>query len=403
MHVSQRLRAAGDVLLVCAAAAIDLLTWQGADELRWGQPLSLWVVPVLTVIVYPVLLLRRRFPRAVFALHWTYALAGVILPDYVPIVGLLVALHALARRTSNRWAGTGLCMCLAPIVVNAFNVADGVRDDERVLGFAATAALWTALTLQVWGSGRLAYAAERRAEQEKQEQSEAAVRAAVRAERLHVARELHDIVSHSVSAMILQAAGARTLVPRQDDRVLDALKAIETAGVDAMVELHRLLGLLRDAGPEEDRNRNSPLPSLQDIDSLVSSVRATGVDVEVVVEGHPARLDRSVGQTAYRIVQEALTNTIKYAGPGAAAKLHLRWENDGLTLTIEDQAVPGAKTTAELSSGHGLTGLAERAHLAGGTLKAGPVAEGFLVQAHLPSRTVAPPAAPEVTPPGEAL
>ncbi|MFI7482068.1 sensor histidine kinase [Kocuria sp. M1R5S2] len=315
-----------------------------------------------------------------FALHWTYGLSGLLMPMFAPVAGLMVVLYALARSESRRIARAALALCVAPVVVNSYNVAVLADEANRILTFVVVVVPWSALVLTVWGLGRNSYAADRRVELEKQEQTAAAVRA----ERLNMARELHDIVSHSVSAMILQAAGAQTYVAREDHQVRAALEAIENTGVQAMGELHRLLELLRTASPEQDREEYAPPPSLRDLDALVSSVRATGVDVEVVVEGHPTELDRGVGLVAYRIVQEALTNTIKHGGRGASARVHLRWELDALGLTVRNRAGLGTRGAGTLSSGHGLTGLAERVSLVGGTLETGPVADGFLVRAHLP-------------------
>lgn len=374
-----------ETFVVVAAAGIDLMVWSEDRTLRDGQLLSLWVVPSLTAVLYPVLLLRWRFPRAVFALHWVYSLAGVPLPDYVPFAGLLVALHALGRRGSTGWAGVGLAASVVPFAVNSFNVAGTVTEVDPVVGFAGNLFLWSVLTLLVWGFGRWTAVLERRAEQDRTVRGEQAA-AAVRAERLHLARELHDIVSHSVSAMILQAAGARALASSEDEQVRAALEAIETTGIDAMNELHRLLGLLRATDPDGGLQGLSAARSLQDLDSLVSSARASGVDVEVVVEGHPDELDRSVGLAVYRIVQEALTNTVKHAGRGASARIHLHWESHGLTLTIRDKAGFDARRLSELSSGHGLAGLTERVTLVGGSMEAGPVSDGFLLRAHLPTR-----------------
>lgn len=386
-----RPRGAGHIVVVGAAAGIDLLLWNGDSALRDGQLLPMWVVPALTVVIYPVLLLRWRYPRAVFTLHWTYGLAGLFLPDYVPFAGLLVALHALGRCASTGWAWAGLAACVVPFGVNAYNEATLSTREDRLLYSAGTMMLWAVIVLTVWGLGRLAHTAQQRAEQEKREQAVAAVRA----ERLRLARELHDIVSHSVSAMILQAAGAQTLVPRDEEQVRAALEAIETTGVHAMGELHRLLGLLRAADPDDDSDGSSAPPSLRDLNTVVSSARASGVEVEVVIDGRPTELDTSVDQAAYRVVQEALTNTIKHAGRGASARVHLEWGVEGLTLTIRDRAGFEPQERAELSSGQGLNGLAERVHLVGGTLETGPVPGGFLLRAHLPAR---PPALRQVAP-----
>lgn len=380
-----RLRSVGEVVLVGVVAAVDLWAWDGDNGLRGGQSLPIWAVPIATALLYPVLLLRWRYPRAVFALHWMYSLSGLMMPWYAPVGGLFVSLYPLARRESPRIALGVLVLCAVPIVVNGYNNAALAVEGRYAVNFIGHALLWSVLTLTVWSFGRMAYAAEQRAEKEKQEQAAAAVRA----ERLHLARELHDIVSHSVSAMILQAAGARTLLSRDEEQMRVTLESIESTGVQAMGELHRLLGLLRAAGAEKEHSSTTTTASLQDLDTLVNSVRATGVEVEVVSEGHPTELDRSVGLAAYRIVQESLTNTIKHAGRGAFARIHLRWEPKGLTLTIRDRAGFQATQTAELSSGHGLAGLTERVNLVGGTLEVGPIADGFLVRAHLPTRLTA--------------
>lgn len=388
-----------EILVVAVAAGIDLMVWSEDMVLRDGQSsLPPWVIPGLTAVLYPLLLLRWRCPRAVFAAHWVYSLVGVPLPEYLPFAGLLVALHALARRASTGWAGVGLAASIVPFAVNSFNLAGAFTEVDPVLGFAGNLFLWSALTLLVWGSGRWDSVLERRAEQERADRGQQAA-AAIRAERLHLARELHDIVSHSVSAMILQAAGARALASREDEQVRAALEAIETTGIEAMNELHRLLGLLRATDPEGGSPGLSSARSMQDLDSLVSSARASGVDVEVVVEGRPDELDRSVGLAVYRIVQEALTNTIKHAGRGASARIHLRWEPEGLTLIIRDKAGFDAREMSELSSGHGLAGLTERVTLVGGSLEAGPVGDGFLLRAHLPTRPPArQPRRPAATP-----
>lgn len=207
--------------------------------------------------------------------------------------------------------------------------------------------------------------------------------ALVYAERLNLARELHDILSHSLSAMILQAAGARAVAQHSDEQLRLALEAIESTGIQAMEELHSLLGLLRSAG-SDDGNQYAHASSLHDLDALVDSVRISGMEVEKVEDGYPTALDRSVDLAAYRIVQEALTNTAKHAGSGASATIHLRWTRRYLKLAIRDRSGAGAGESPALPSGYGLTGLAERVALVGGSLETKPVAEGFLVRAFLP-------------------
>lgn len=390
------LRGLGELLLVGLAVYWDLRIMLPSADYLEVEEMPLWVTLTGTAIAYPLLLLRWRYPWLVFMAHWVFSLILTALWEdlldsswVVPFVGLLVALYPLARRMPLHISGLafGACWLSLAVVLYVKSITHERLTDTFLLNSDHWAEFeWLMITsimmlLIVWGLGCLPYTAEQRAEHERLEQTAAAVRE----ERLYLARELHDVVSHSVSAMILQAAGARTLVSLDDEQVRVALGAIETTGVGAMGELHRLLGLLRAASSVENRDELAHPPSLHDLDSLVSSARATGVDVEVVVEGHPVELDRSVGLTAYRIVQEALTNTIKHAGSGASTRIHLRWETGGLMITIRDRAGLRSRDTAGLSSGHGLVGLNERVELVGGSLETGPTPDGFLVRAHLPT------------------
>ncbi len=364
---------------------------------NWGNwhSLPISMMPIVPSIIYPTLFLRWRYPRTVFLIFisvqiLTFVLWGATVAD----LALLIALYPLARRGSAGIANVAFIIYIIPMVTIRYIKVVYIRfenmevtssvDDIRLFVSIVMSEIFTAFF--VWSFGRLLYLNERRAERERKEQTEAALRA----ERLNLARELHDIVSHSVSAMIFQAAGARTVASSADKQVQGALEAIETTGVQAMGELHRLLGLLRNASLEERSHGVTHPPTLQDLDSLVSSARASGVDVEVVVDGHPAELDRSVGLAAYRVVQEALTNTIKYAGRGAFSRINLRWDQENLTLTIRDRSGLQKREATGLSSGHGLIGLKERVNLVGGTLETGPTSDGFLIRAQLPVRPSAP-------------
>jgi signal transduction histidine kinase len=211
---------------------------------------------------------------------------------------------------------------------------------------------------------------------------------AVRTERLRLARELHDIVAHAVSAIILQAAGARTLVTTEDGRVRQAFTVIESAGVQAMNELHRLLGLLRTVDPDQTAGTDFDdlQPGLEDLPALVDFSRASGLDINLVVEGRRARLDRSVDLAAYRVVQEALTNATKHGGRTVHVHVHYVLPEQQVSIEVRNlrESSQPATTVDSLSSGHGLIGLAERVSLVGGRLRAGPVGDGFLVRAELP-------------------
>jgi signal transduction histidine kinase len=333
--------------------------------------------------VFAVLLARWRHPVGVFALQWAWGFAGLVLPGYEPFTGILVALYAVARRRSERVAWTALAACAAPFGLNSYNAAGGALNP-----FVSSAVPWIVLTLAVWGFGRLAYATERRA-RELEELRAAQAAQAMREERLRLARELHDIVANSVSAMILQAAVARTVVGTKDEQVRRSLALIEDAGVQAMGELHRLLGLLRSEDPDGEQPAGQRQPGIEDLPDLIKFFRSSGLQVQMEAgDRRDARLDASVAVAAYRIVHEALTNTSKHGGRGATARIQLGWHSDHLTVLVRDTgsrtAQPHSATARALSSGHGLKGLAERVTLVGGRLDTGPVDGGFEVRADLP-------------------
>jgi signal transduction histidine kinase len=200
-------------------------------------------------------------------------------------------------------------------------------------------------------------------------------------ERRRIAREMHDVVAHSVSVMVVQAGGARRIIDRDPDRAAQAAAQIEYAGRAALVEMRRLLGLLH-AG-EGETGALAPQPSLAELDALVDRSRAAGLPVEVRVLGERRPLPAGIDLAAYRIVQEALTNTLKHAG-AAPTEVHLRWGEDELELEILDRGGDGTARNGT-GGGHGLVGMAERVRLYGGELEAGPrPAGGFRVRARLP-------------------
>src|SRR5581483_3986170 len=196
---------------------------------------------------------------------------------------------------------------------------------------------------------------------------------AVAEERARMARELHDIVSHNLSVVVLQAAGARAAGANAT-----TLEKIERSGRDALVEMRRLLGVLRD---EDGDASLAPQPGIAQLAELVAGVRATGLDVELVVEGHGDELSPALELSVYRIVQEALTNTLKHAH-AANAVVRVERDRDAVRVEILDD---GRMPVAPTPNGHGLVGMAERVALFGGELSAGPLAEGgFAVRVTLP-------------------
>jgi signal transduction histidine kinase len=205
-------------------------------------------------------------------------------------------------------------------------------------------------------------------------------RAAALGERARLAREIHDVIAHSVSVMVIQAAGARTVMEGEPERATAALSSVEQAGREALAEMRRLLGVLGDG---EELRALAPQPSLADLDELMERTRAAGLPASVRIEGEPVVLAPGLSLCAYRVVQEALTNAIKHAGP-ARAEVSIRWAPDALELEVADDGRGGVHAPAE-PGGHGLVGMRERAALHGGTVEAGPGPDGgFAVLARIP-------------------
>jgi signal transduction histidine kinase len=198
-------------------------------------------------------------------------------------------------------------------------------------------------------------------------------------ERARIARELHDIVAHSVSVMVAQAGGAEEIVESAPERARDAMRSVRETGQQALVEMRRMVGLLRTS---EEALAIHPQPTLAELETLVARARHAGLHVEVGVDGAPRPLPPGVDLSAYRIVQEALTNARKHGGAGATARVTVRWLPTGVELSIEND-----RTRASAGGGgHGLVGMRERTALYGGTLDAGPLpGGGFVVRALLPA------------------
>jgi signal transduction histidine kinase len=210
-------------------------------------------------------------------------------------------------------------------------------------------------------------------------EQEARAEQAVAEERTRIARELHDVVAHHVSVMVLQAGAERRVLGDEQPSTRDALETIEQTGRQALAEMRRLLGMLR---KDDDELALAPQPSMEHLELLVSQVREAGMPVELELEGEPAPLPPGVDLSAYRIVQEALTNALKHAGP-ARARVKVRYRRDELELEILDDG-PGPGN-GDGSTGHGLVGMRERVSLFGGDLAAGQRREGgYAVRARLP-------------------
>lgn len=378
-----------DVAVAVAVWVLDLALFStaGSDLAHAGASPGLLALAGYAALGPVALLWRRTAPVPVFGLLWLHALVGAALvAGYQPVLGTLTALFAVGAYAPTRWSWL-IAPALSPYLVIAANEAwlAGQADaGRRNAVFVGLALAYGLVVAGVWAAGRWAGTNRRRlASAERRRAAEAA--RAVAGERARISRELHDIVAHSVTVMLLQAGGARRVVSTDPARAADALGNIEQAGRQAVEELRRMLAVL---APGTAEPADAVHPGVADVPELVRRLRGTGLDVELVVTGEPRPVPPSVGLAAYRTVQEALTNVSRHAGTAARAVVRLDWR-DGLRVEVCDGGPAGPAPAAGLSTGHGLLGLRERVTVAGGRLDAGPLPDGgFEVVARLPVAAV---------------
>lgn len=331
-------------------------------------------VSIAALIIFAVasgaLYWRRSRPLVVFGgtLGVTVLSMGLGDADMVGIA-MLFALYSVGRYvTDDRRGYLALGGALVFVTINSLIEAVTVAE----IGFGLF------LTFFVWYVGRrLRIRGERAAQLEREQAAEA--RRAVAEERTRIARELHDVVAHRVSLMTVQAGAAKTVAADDPEAASQAMHAVEKAGRQALDELRHLLGVLR---PEADVEALGPQPGLADVPRLVDQLRAAGLDVSLTMEGAQIDLPARVDLSAYRIVQEALTNALRHAGPSARTEVRLHTDNRGVDIEVLDN---GRGVTILPGSGHGIIGMRERALLLGGRLDVGPrPGGGFHVVAHLP-------------------
>lgn len=320
---------------------------------------------------------RRRAPLAVLAVAIAMSVAANVAAllgaATTPAIVLVVAAYSVGAHTKGLRAVIGAAGAVALIAANA---ADQFSAGDLLFITMVLGGAWLA------GSS-MRYRRERERTLERltvdlEREREERARAAVAEERVRIARELHDVVAHAISVIVLQARGARRSLAVDPEETRDALDTIEATGSEALAEMRRLLGMLRS---DDEDIALAPQPSLRYLDALAAQVREAGLPVELAVEGEPIELPPGVDLSAYRIVQEALTNALKHAGP-ATARVVVRYGNDDVELEIADTGLgPGASN----GEGHGLVGMRERVSLYGGKIEAGPGdGGGFAVRARLP-------------------
>lgn len=383
---------ARDGILTLALLAVGLpqLFLQQLDSEMaryYHDPDALNAVIVAAMVVS--LALRRRAPLTVLAANIVGEALLAYLgygPSVADIIAFLVAVYSVAahRPLARSAIGGGAAL----IAFGVLMLSDPL--DVNLLQYITN----LALLVGVWWLGRglrlrRAYLAELEDRAQRLERvREGDARTARVEERARIARELHDVVAHHVSVMTVQAGAARRILDRDPESALEAMTTIEGLGRTALSEMRRIVGVLRtERDPEHTGRELAPQPGLHDIGGLIDRVRETGLMVQLWIEGEPRTLSPGVDLAVYRLVQEALTNTLKHAGPQARAWVRIHYAGQGVNVEIEDDgrgAAAGLPGNGD-SAGHGLVGMRERVALYGGELRIGPRSGGgFEVRARFP-------------------
>ncbi|MCW2705252.1 MAG: sensor histidine kinase [Blastococcus sp.] len=363
-----------DGLVACAVQLIGLpATVHAAGQLPWA-----WLIDVALVLP---LVWRRRHPRAVFGLLAAVALVQwAVGLRFAADAALLVARYTVAVGQSRRVAVAAVAVMEVGVVLAGIRFApagDALASVIFLSGLVA-AAFFIGTTVQT----RRAYLGElvdraARAERERDQQA----RLAVTSERTRLARELHDIVAHSLTVVVTLAEAASAAGATDPPAAREAMGQVATTGRAALAEMRRLLGVLR-TDDDEDPADLAPAPGLDNLDGVVAAARAAGLPVRLTVGGRPRPLTAAMDATAYRIVQESLTNVLKHAVEPSAVEVLVRWGKESLVLQVSDD---GRSAVGTGEPGHGLSGMRERLALFGGELSAGPAAPGgWRVRAELP-------------------
>ena len=373
-----RVRQAADVVLA-AVLAVAALIDVARNPVAWGGSGPAQILLALAATL-PLAVRARRPIVTVTVVNLAggalLVLAAPHQPAFEPFAALVIGFYSLAAHTPLR---RGIAAFAAMVAIGVpFSVVASARGSSSGNLLPPIAFL-----LAAWAVGRIIRSRHLRTleleelTRQLEEQRDMQAEAAVAVERGRIARELHDVVAHNVSMMVVQAGAAERVLDGEQTEVRAALSAISETGRQTVDEMRTLLGVLR-AG--EDGETLSPQPGLGDLESLVGSVRDAGLPVALRIEGTPSTLSPALDLSAYRIVQEALTNTVKHAGP-ARAEVTIRYRQATLELEVRDD---GAGAEDARSNGHGLIGMRERVALFGGRLDVGPSAAGFTVRASFP-------------------
>ena len=358
---------------------------------RPSGPGGLAFMVTLAAVASGALALRRRHPLAVLCVVTAATLATPQSVLRLTFYAFVIAVYSAAVYSPYRVATLAALPVSVLLVGTSGNSVTPIVPNEYIALLILVPMAVAAVGLRTWklrtGEGRIRLSALER------EQAEA-LRRAVEHERARIARELHDVVTHNVSVMIIQAGAARKIMSTSPEEAGEALLAVESGGRAAMTELRHVMGLLtmtdegEEAGEDEGMGGGAeltPQPGLDQLESLIGRVRDTGVPVALTVTGPPRPLAPGVELAAYRVVQEALTNTVKHAS-GATASVTVEFGPQRLRLEVTDTG--GYSDGAAVGSGRGLIGLRERLAVYGGTLNAGRrLTGGYRVEALIPLET----------------
>jgi signal transduction histidine kinase len=368
------IRRRGDEALAAALTALVLLESFVVDRPVWVR-----LADVAAGIVVGAAAARRvRAPLVLLAVILAISVASLALPAIRDpsieafALFVLLAVYNAAAHTRGRNTLLAAAMTFGLFITDMLADSNGIYAEGVVFYALLFGAPWAA----GWAVRRWRLS-ERQVEQEK-----ARTAAAIADERARIARELHDVVAHSISVMVVQARGGRRVLASEPADARDAFAIIESTGHQALEEMRRLLGMLRKS---DEELALAPQPSLKEFGTLVDHVRAAGLPVEVTIEGEARDLPPGVDLSAYRIVQEALTNALRHAGP-ARARVLIRYGQDDLVLEVADDGVGSGDASG---AGYGLVGMRERVSVYGGELQAGRRPEGgYALRVRLPLESV---------------
>jgi len=377
--------------LILAATVVELLVWGGDGRLRLSdvapQP---WLVLVSEAGLVLTLLTQARSLRRCFTIVVAVTvLLALCFVSMQAFVGVLFVLYRAAHDLPAARAWPYAVLTGAPWAANTFSAAANVSPyTAGPLAVIVTIGLWMVITVVVWMAGRYGWNLAELATAREAAAIEQG-RLALQEQQLKLARDVHDVVSHSVSAMMLQAAGARhSLHP--EPPIAAVLETIETTGTSAMRELRGLLSLLAPVteagtGAEPGVPPSNTGGDIAALDQVLATTRACGIEVTSSATGTPRPLDPVRSLTGFRVIQEGLTNVIRHGGVGAQAEVQLAWGALAVTITVASHSTAPPTTPIGGTSGRGLDGLAVRLGQLGGELSHGPQENGsYLLRASLP-------------------